>query len=193
VLATSPHLTYIAKKAALPNYRQRATRGRLVQEARSSSIRPNTLAALVECDQFDDPSYRGSDARRGHRSITGSIDRKFGVHGAICIREHGSETFNFQQRWTLVAGVSMATSSRDSLATATLALNLLDQYFRGKADRVFRAPDPRSLRFMPAFAREMLAPLADSSWHLPLDSIHEWHQARRAPRRALRLAKAPLR
>ena len=162
-----------------------------MRELRLSAIRPNILPAQAWSSYVDaaSPSYRGSHASRGQRVLTGSLDWDFAVHGAICLRENGSETFNFQQRWTVVAGVSMATSSRDSLATATLALNLLDHYFRAKTDRMFRTPDPRSLRFMPAFAREMLAPLADSSWHLPLDSIHEWHEARRARPRAGRSRK----
>lgn len=103
----------------------------------------------------------------------------FSVHGAMCARDQFNESFNFQQRWALIPDVAMATSARDPAALTTLALNLLDHYFRARSARV---PDPRSLRFMGPFAAEMLAPLENCSWHLPLDSIHEWYLANRAGR-----------
>lgn len=107
------------------------------------------------------------------------------MHGAMCERDQFTERFNFPQRWTLMPGVPMSTG-RDPIATATLALNLLDSFFRPE-EKLHRKPDPRSLELVEVFAADVLSSLEHSSWHLPLDSLNEWYraQARRRTRPSL--------
>jgi hypothetical protein len=122
-------------------------------------------------------SCAGADGVPRQRGRVRLLETDFSLHGALCWRVNQIESFNFRQRWTLIPGVAMATSARDPAALSTLALNLLEQFFRRASVRLGTSPDPRALRLMAPFAAEMLAPLEFSAWHLPIESINEWLSA----------------
>ncbi len=145
------------------------------------------MDAMARKSRLGGNATRGSRARRGAGAVAKTLPAApdFHIHGAICRIDEFGECFNFPQRWSPYRGVVMATSLPGALPTATLALNILDGFFRRAQRRPASAPDRRAVRLMHAFAQEILGPLAESSWHLPIESIHEWCQARdRHPPRA---------
>jgi len=100
---------------------------------------------------------------------------EFEVFGAVCRRNKFAEHFNFKQRWSPFPHVPMSTMLADSPQTLTLALNILDQFFRSRDEgSPTRRADPRAINLMESFADEILAPLAGCSWHLPTESIGQW-------------------
>lgn len=124
------------------------------------------------------PRCKGS--RSAYHKLLSAADTdtlEFEIFGAVCRRQQFTEHFNFRQRWSPFAHTGMSTMLGDSPQTLTLALNILDCYFRlndGISPR--RRADPRAFELMHQFADEILAPLAGSSWHLPTESLARWTQ-----------------
>jgi hypothetical protein len=99
----------------------------------------------------------------------------FEVYGAVCRRDNFAEHFNFRQRWSLYPNIAMSTMFGDSPQTLNLAVNILDRYFRIRSARPSkRRADARAIALAEQFTVEILAPLAGSPWHLPLESIARW-------------------
>ena len=141
------------------------------------SLRPFEPAAASP------PAKARRPVRTYHALLTqrDAAELTFEIFGAVCRRDEFGEHFNFPQRWVPYPGVAMNALLSDSPQTLALALNVLDHYFRltsKSAGRLSPNPTPLARRLTKEFAEEILAPLAGSTWHLPLESIAHWVKGR---------------
>ena len=107
----------------------------------------------------------------------------FRIFGAVCRRTPCGEEFNFRPQRPLFPGVAMRTLFADSAETLNLSFAILELTLRGRTLGNSReTASTLARRLCEPFAAEMLAPLAGSDWHLPLETLSNWAHAQQ-PRR----------